>query len=109
MKRIVLVVVVLMALVSWHSDSQAAPVQVRDEMVLFSYYASNANWWTGLAILNYSNNNNSMRIQVFNSTGTEVASANFNVGAYDATCRFDTKHHSNRDAPDYRVYCYRRN
>ena len=83
MKRIVLVVVVLMALVSWHSDSQAAPVQVRDEMVLFSYYASNANWWTGLAILNYSNNNNSMRIQVFNSTGTEVASGNFNVGAYD--------------------------
>ena len=83
MKRLVIVLVVLMALVCWYPGSQVGAAPVRDNMVLFSYFVKNANWWTGLAVLNYSNVSNSMLITVFNSSGVEVASGNFNVGAYD--------------------------
>ena len=83
MKKIVIIVVVLMALICWYPGSKVSAAPVRDQMVLFSYYVSNANWWTGLAILNYSNTNNSMFLTVFDSSGVEAATGSFSVGAYD--------------------------
>ncbi len=83
MKKRVIVFIVLMVLVYWYPSSQVNTAPIRDQLVLFSYFVDNTNWWTGLAILNYSNASNSMRIEVFDSNGVEKASGNFTVGSYD--------------------------
>ena len=79
MKKMAIVLVASLTLIGSLAEiclsdpTPKAPPIIYDNRVDFCYFASNANWWTGLAILNVTGSTNDVRISLYNTAGIEVA------------------------------------
>ena len=83
-KMFIMLVISLTIIGSFAGLGKAAPAEepipepigpvMYDNELKFCYFANTGDWWTGLAILNKSGASNTIRVAVYDETGTEAGS-----------------------------------